>query len=105
MKSKMFWGGSKAEVKKQKLVEELEEKKIELEESIDQMLAKTGPFVPNHHAYSENKRWHVIEVDIDLNTLQAEVTMLESTYDNEEAAIRKMNHLLAEQSVKMRKGR
>ena len=52
MKNKIFWGKTKGAVKKEQMIEQLEEKKEELEESIDAMLAKTGPFEPNHHAYS-----------------------------------------------------
>jgi hypothetical protein len=109
--SKIFFGKTKTEVLKEKkaetVVEQLEQKKEELAASIDEMLAKTGPFNPTHKAYSlllKGKNWHIVEVDIDLSTLQSKATVLESGYESETRAIGEMNKKLASQSMKILKG-
>lgn len=109
--SKIFFGKTKSEVLKEKkaetVVEQLEQKKEELVASIDEMLAKTGPFNPTHKAYSlllKDRKWHIVEVDIDLSSLQSQAKVVESGYESENRAIQEMNKLLAQQSMKLIKG-
>ena len=105
-KNKIFWGNKKSEVKKELQIRDLEEKKAELEEIVENIETALGPFNPNHKAYSvllQYNKWYIIEVEIDLTTLQSSANILDKVYDGEDQAIRGMNILLAAQSVLMRR--
>lgn len=102
MKNKIVWGIKPGLAKKLK-----KEDEIKTDNSGNVEVLSIPDFKPDHCAFSVlrlgNRRFKVVKVDIELSSLQSQVTVLDSVYDNEARAISEMNKLLADQSLKMRK--
>lgn len=103
MKNNIVWGIKPGVAKKL----QKEQEKMTLDEALTIVVPKNVDFKSDHYAYSVlrlgNRQFKVVKVDIELSSLQSQVTVLDSVYDNEARAISEMNKLFSIQSLKMRK--
>lgn len=102
--SGIFFGKTKAEVKKEKKAQE-ESIPETIEEALS-VVVKAPEY--DHKGYSIakiNNKFRIILINIEISSLQTEATMLPSVYDHEYQAVVEMNRLFAEQARKFRSGK